>query len=140
MRGKGHQSQIFSKRSILIVVLESSRTDHDCQVCGDSAKKAMLDKLFEQGYFSYGQYVCQSAQKSRNCTSPGKNIFLLQKYFQMCHCTGFKSFGNHHQGDSEVSIDLYERDRICIIEKKISMMTQCKLQPHPKVGGDIRGG
>ena len=39
----------------------------------------------------------------------------------------FKSIRNQLQGDFEVSIGLNERDQICIKEKQILMMIQCKL-------------
>ena len=50
--------------------------------------------LFSCGHATL-HYVCQSAQKSQNCTLPGKNIFSFQKCFQMSHCAIFKSIRNH---------------------------------------------
>ena len=46
----------------------------------------------------------------------------------------FKSIENHRQGDQEVSVEIYGRDKICMIEIMIPMLLQYKLQPHPNDG------
>ena len=61
-------------------------------------------------------------------------LIPLLKCYQMSPSATFKQIGNHRQGEVEVSIESYGRDRIYIIGILIPMLIQCKLQSHPNEG------
>ena len=90
----------FYRRERLTVCEEVC--DGFLQACGDAVADGKKIKetystgisLWRAGEALY-IYVCQSAQKSQNCTWLRKNIFPLQKCFQMSHSAIFKSIRNH---------------------------------------------
>ena len=65
---------------VMIVAIDDTGTDRIDEVQGVHGDECVSVR-----------YVCQSAWKSQNCTLLGKNIFPLQKCFQMSYCVIFKT-------------------------------------------------
>merc|ERR550534_1666111 len=64
------------------------------------------------------------------------NLTMVETWYKNipCKISGLWYSRNLFQGDHEVSIETYGRDKICIIEILIPMLIQYKLQPDPDEG------